>query len=501
MKKFLNILLFCLFVTSGHPSIASDHETVSVDFSRYKVIYSEPVPNQYVFTNGTNKPVFGRMSNSLIYVSDLDNDKCDDVLLDFADSAAEPRVFFGNSEKKFVASDPFIGTYPVRHIRRASFADLNNDGVNDIIGFSAPHGWKWKELGKAWDGDEPDFIAISKSKRSFKVLKNDYETYAHAGVVADLNHDGDLEILPIWETYKSPFWNGSKTNTALKLSVSDELKKTDIRLGNQKNYAILDAAAGDLNGDGLTDLVLATADYSYDNRKDFSPKMATKIGTVAVYFGQREKNIKDIKPVRIGAHWMTDAVWENYIKRTTVNQKKKGRGFAAPSNVNLLDIDADGDLDIVVGYFVTNQSSWQTSGFEILENISGKFIQATNKFVPYQPTNRDHKNRTGHIEKISFIDINQDGNKDLLLAMRVDEKRTGHDELASIFINRKGRFLPVSKSKSQSWKMINVKTLQPGDFNCDGVTDFVGVTKKKPKSERKTVIKYFIAKAKIMNTK
>lgn len=85
--------------------------------------------------------------------------------------------------------------------------------------------------------------------------------------------------------------------------------------------------------------------------------------------------------------------------------------------------------------------------------------------------------------------------------MRVDEKRTGHDELASIFINRKGRFLPVSKSKSQSWKMINVKTLQPGDFNCDGVTDFVGVTKKKPKSERKTVIKYFIAKAKIMNTK
>ena len=73
--------------------------------------------------------------------------------------------------------------------------------MNDIIGFSAPHGWKWKELGKAWDGDEPDFIAISKSKRSFKVLKNDYETYAHAGVVADLNHDGDLEILPIWETY------------------------------------------------------------------------------------------------------------------------------------------------------------------------------------------------------------------------------------------------------------------------------------------------------------
>ena len=91
----------------------------------------------------------------------------------------------------------------------------------------------------------------------------------------------------------SPFWNGSKTNIALKLSVSDELKKTDIRLGNQKNYAILDAAAGDLNGDGLTDLVLATADYKYDNRKDFSPKMATKIGTVAVYFGQIEKNIKD----------------------------------------------------------------------------------------------------------------------------------------------------------------------------------------------------------------
>ena len=90
---------------------------------------------------------------------------------------------------------------------------------------------------------------------------------------------------------------------------------------------------------------------------------------------------------------MPDAIWENYIKRTTVNQKNKFDGLAAPSNVNLLDIDDDGDLDIVVGYFVSNQSSWETSGFEILENINGKFIPATDKFVPHQPANRDQEHR------------------------------------------------------------------------------------------------------------
>ena len=492
--KFSKILLSILLVTSSYPSIASDHEAVSVDFSRYRVVYSAPVPNQFVFTNGANKPAFERMSNSIIYVADLDNDKCDDVLLDFADSAAEPRVFFGNSEYKFVASDPFIGTHPVRHIRRATFSDLNGDGVKDIIGFTAPHGWRSKELGEAWDGDEPDFIALSETKRRFQVLKNDYQTYAHAGVVADLDHDGVLDILPIWETYKSPFWKGRKTNRALKLGVSNKLEKTSVRLGNQKKFAILDAAAGDLNGDGLADLVLATGDYSYDNEKSFSPAMATKIGTIAVYFGQRGKNIEDVKPVRMGTHWMSEAVWENYIKRTTVNQKNKADGYAAPSNVNLLDVDADGDLDIVVGYFVSNQSSWNTSGFEILENINGKFTPATTKFVPSQPANRDHKNRTGFIESISLTDIDQDGKKDLLLAMRVDEKRSSHDELASIFVNRDGKFLPVSKAKSSEWRMITgPKTLQPGDFNCDGTSDLVGVQFNPNNPERETVVTYFFA--------
>ena len=494
--KFSKILLSILLVTSSYPSIASDHEGVSVDFSRYRVVYSAPVPNQFVFTNGANKPAFERMSNSIIYVADLDNDKCDDVMLDFADSAAEPRVFFGNSEYKFVASDPFIGTHPVRHIRRATFSDLNGDGVKDIIGFTAPHGWRSKELGEAWDGDEPDFIALSETKRRFQVLKNDYQTYAHAGVVADLDHDGDLDILPIWETYKSPFWKGRKTNRALKLGASNKLEKTSIRLGNQKKFAILDAAAGDLNGDGLADLVLATGDYSYDNKKSLSPAMATKIGTIAVYFGQRGKNIEDVKPVRMGTHWMSEAVWENYIKRTTVNQKNKADGYAAPSNVNLLDVDADGDLDIVVGYFVSNQSSWNTSGFEILENINGIFTPATTKFVPSQPANRDHKNRTGFIESISLTDIDQDGKKDLLLAMRVDEKRSSHDELASIFVNRDGKFLPVSKAKSSEWRMITgPKTLQPGDFNCDGTSDLVGVQFNPNNPERETVVTYLIARS------
>ena len=498
-KKFMRLLVIVpssLFVTSTYAIASPIDEAVSVDFSRYEVTYSASVPKQFVFTNGANKPAFEPMSNSIIYVADIDNDNCDDVLLDFADSAAEPRVFFGNPEKEFVASDPFIGKNPVRHIRRAAFADLNDDGINDIIGFTAPHGWRSKDLGEAWDGDEPEFIALSETARRFRVLQNDYQTYAHAGVVADLDHDGTLDILPIWETYKSPFWKGGKTSLGLKISLSDMVEKTGIRLKNQKKIAILDATAGDLNGDGLADLVLATGDYRYDNKKSFSPKMATKLGTVAVYFGERGRDIQDVKPIRMGTHWMPDAIWENYIKRTTINQKNKFDGLAAPSNVNLLDIDDDGDLDIVVGYFVSNQSSWETSSFEILENISGKFVPATDKFVPYQPANRDHKNRTGFIESISLADIDQDGRKDLLLTMRVDEKRSRHDELASIFINRDGKFLPVSKEKSSGWMMINgPKTLRPGDFNCDGKPDLVGVQFNPKNPERETVVAYFFAKS------
>jgi len=76
----------------------------------------------------------------LFTVSDLDNDGCDDVVLDWTDSLTPIQVFYGNSDGAVKRADVFEQKYNVRTVRQFEFADLNEDGVQDIVGFTSPHG-------------------------------------------------------------------------------------------------------------------------------------------------------------------------------------------------------------------------------------------------------------------------------------------------------------------------------------------------------------------------
>ncbi len=465
----MEIIVFRFFLSllfgfaSSIALAADDTNFPKLDFhSLYQKVESPPFPVEYVFTDGANEPAFEPWGVPKFYVADLNNDQCDDIFFDWADSAAEPFVFFGNKSGQLTKSDVFAGHTKIRSIREADFADINNDGNIDIIGFSISH--HKDQLG--WGFFEPDFIALGNGDGEFSVLDNAIRTESHAGVVADLDHDGELDILPFNQVDKS-----------FGLAVISETKitKSKLKAPNLSGYTIFDADAADLNGDGLDDLVLSVMPNHRKN-KYVPPARLNQSGSLFIYFGDKNIPLSKRKPLKIGQHWASDADWEAYLKSRGVKSNFGRVAVAAPSNADLIDLDGDGDLDILVGYFVEHKSSWKSSGFQIYENDNGNFTLATDKFTPFQTSNRDLENPTDFIMDFHFADVDRDGKADLILSHLGEAHQSDADVSGTIFLNRNNQFLPVSLKSSKGLPRLatgnHERHIVPGDFNCDGRTDF-----------------------------
>ena len=92
MFRFFLSLLFGF--ASSIALAADDTNYPKLDFhSLYQKVESPPFPVEYVFTDGANEPAFEPWGVPKFYVADLNNDQCDDIFFDWADSAAEPFVF------------------------------------------------------------------------------------------------------------------------------------------------------------------------------------------------------------------------------------------------------------------------------------------------------------------------------------------------------------------------------------------------------------------------
>ena len=99
---------------------------------------SAPIPVEYVFTEGgNNTPKFDPWGVPLFTVSDLDDDGCDDVVLDWTDSRTSFQIFYGNKAAAVKQVDVFEQEHDLRTVRQFEFAGLNGDGVQDIVCFTA----------------------------------------------------------------------------------------------------------------------------------------------------------------------------------------------------------------------------------------------------------------------------------------------------------------------------------------------------------------------------
>ncbi len=283
------------------------------------------------------------------------------------------------------------------------------------------------------------------------MLTSRYETSSHTGVLGDVNNDGVIEIIQIIED--------PAKGTEIKIIDETTFNTTGKIAINQSKHVIFDAEVGNVNNDGLTDTVV-TLSKSHRKHPVVTPNDANKIGTVAVYLGRPKTELNRLKPIVFGSHWMDQDAWSQYL--STKSAEAKTQAYAGTSNVELLDLDHDGDLEILIGYFVQANSSWTTSGMQIFENDDGYFVEATFKFLPEQPANKNLSQPTDLLYDANLADLNNDGKKDLILALRSIDSMTVPYYSSVFYLFKEGKYVPVLNDEGLLGDALKMQLIQSG---------------------------------------
>ena len=451
----------------------------------HKVIKTS-IPAYRSFSFGTQDPAKGNTPSPEIKgVGDVNNDGIDDLIIDYYETAVQPVILLGQKNGRFLVRPVSDKASARRHIRNGEFVDINNDGLLDFVGFTTGDpGIRWIENGSETFGQdiprgETDILLINQGDGAFinvpipEVGKNDWN---HGGTSADLDNDGFVDILPLREGERektSPIINsGGKTFTLSPNEYSKDIS----------HYLTSDMDSGDFNGDEFQDIVVTITTLQSQ-----APAAYEDVGALRVLYGDGDFDFRDNLEVSFGRMWLSAEEGQEIIANfrgemmpgtnEIITEIKTGNG-----NVEALDVDSDGHVDILLGQYFTPNGLWSGSGFKFYRNTGTCFYDATADFFPNQDTNRNIKNNafTNYIHNFHMGDVNNDGLPDLVLQTdgansewMQDYPNKGHPY---VFINQNNQvFLPVNFRDGRVDSLLGLDDIVPGDFNGDGLTDILGL--------------------------
>jgi hypothetical protein len=204
-----------------------------------------------------------------------------------------------------------------------------------------------------------------------------------------------------------------------------------------------------------------------------------------------------------GRHWLTPdslkKIIKNKKKYTEADMPTAGSyipginrvGFGT-SNVELFDINQDGLLDIVAGYWLSTTTLQMSSGFKVFINKGNCFNDETAIFFPNQRMNRDITPgaQSSYIHRFYFDDITGDNLPDLILQMDgyMDFLNSVEPYSPNVFVNNGSNvYLPLLKKNAIRHKIAPYKKQNytdgglkesltntfhsVGDFDGDGRAD------------------------------
>jgi len=283
-----------------------------------------------------------------------------------------------------------------------------------------------------FDGDgDPDIIVVSEDDKTNELyLNNGDGTFTDAGnripvtgtsnsvLVFDVNHDGALDIL---------IGNNGQNN----LLINDgkgHFKDESIKRFGEFTDVTQDLTLADIDNDGDEDLLIANEDANRvlinDGNGFFKDQSSDRLPYRTSPEETREVDVADIDgdgdlDILYGnvQAFVEGAVRQN---RLLLND---GKGVFSditethlPKDDNrcfgiaFLDIDGDGDADIMTGNTNGARFGGETPFSVYLNNGKGKFSDATGTFLP--------ENIKGRGFDIDFVDFNGDQIKDLFLSNR-----------------------------------------------------------------------------------
>jgi len=466
-------------------------------FPLYRSFGSEMAQGEHLKGAGVNPEIKG--------VADFNGDGIDDLIFDFYESEVPPLILYGSANGKMHQEENVPASAARRHIRNGEVADLNNDGWLDFAGFTTGDpGKRWRAQGYSTDGKhiprgQADVVLINMQGNGFKELKvpevrtNDWN---HGGSIGDINGDGWQDILPLSEgeqEHTVPLIN--LDGTAFKLSYEPYSPEVSY-------YLTPDLDSGDLDGDGFDDIVV-----SMMPNQDRNPENLARIGSLRVIYGDGDFDFSNNRHLKLGEHWLRQDEYESFkqLMHTVGNVKSQagsghavGRIDVGTTNVEIMDINGDGALDILQGYFISATGLWQTSGFKAYLNNGDCFVDGTDALFPNQKTNRhlsQHKDqRTNYIHNFHKGDVNNDGYSDLILQVDGTSNWREASMLHSPFVflnDGHFRYLPANRAMVKEWDDFH-DDMVPGDFNGDGFVDIASIKRVDGQPEPEVVLYLWI---------
>jgi hypothetical protein len=238
-------------------------------------------------------------------------------------------------------------------------------------------------------------------------------------VVADFNGDG-----------KEDFFVGNAAGSSGMLFIQSEgvFKNSSVALWeSEKSHEDGDAIAIDIDNDGDLDLIITSAGYEFDEN---SPLLNDRI-------------------------YLNDGI--GHFLKSKIKLPYNGQSTKA---IAASDFDGDGDMDVFVGGNVLPQKYPLSSNSYFLINDKGTFKDNTLDMI------EDHN--LGIISSAKFADIDSDGDEDLITV--------GEWNGVQVFENTNGKFSPTANDLASYkgwWQTVTVVDID-GDGDLDILAGNIG---------------------------
>jgi hypothetical protein len=400
--------------------------------------------------------------NASVTTADVNGDGNPDILF----SLGYDQVFLalGNGDGTTQTPTAAVsndGTFNYYGAPLVQYADVNGDGKIDIIGYDAGFTAVYLGQGGGAFAQTPLVQLISGSGGLVQPLP------------ADFNGDGKADLIEVDQT----------TGTAglFAQNAGSFLGATPVAPPNETAQAFQTVAMGDVNGDGIQDIV--AEDYSTENTTTFLPSIVAGINdgkgsfTYSTLFSGtdliNDGFLTGLEPFAadLNGDGKADLIFTAYsglylsLSSGTGTYAAPallsfGNAVCQPNYLDIGDVNGDGFPDIVAAYggdasCGAYDPTLPSGFFVMLNDGKGNF---TSTFTPF--------GLGAYLVKLA--DLNGDGKLDIALT---DDSSSGFYSLYAVPGNGDGTF----NTANSQYVLENtvVSSIVPGDFDGDGKTDLV----------------------------